>query len=221
MKASKHKIIVVILALIAVYFGIAFAVVFFAQSSVQSLLDRTFAPLRGESFDTTESALIAYDEYETELNDIDLDFSPPYEYVDTIYIEDMAIIIYQYREGFRANIAMMVMEKKGDGRWAFTNGFCYLDINTDGDKYWQDGARNYTNIIVSNKKYAICFSWLPIDSEKDIYVDGVKSDKVILNVSDGNEDIQIYLCYALSKKYDYLLGYLFSDNDGRHKYVLR
>ena len=214
LKNKKTVIFICALALIAL-------IICLTISIIENALIRMDTPLFGQSFESTEAALSAYDEFETAQNDISLDFSPPYEYVDTIYIEDKAILIYKYSEGAETDIAMRFLEKTKADKWTFTNGFCWLEVNVNSEYYWQEGAYNFDNIAINNKKYALCFSFLPINSEKDIYVDNIKSEKIIITIPDGNSGTRVYLCYALSPKSDNLIKNLFTSVDDRHQYVIK
>jgi hypothetical protein len=171
-------------------------------------------------FDSPEAALSSYEKYQRQKANTSLDFSPPYIFVDKLKIDDKCMVIYKYAEGGDSNIAFMFLKEMGN-KWRFIDGFCWLEANTDSDRYWQTGSYNYENVRIGWRKYAICFSWLPIDSEEDIYVDGVKSQKYRLTIPTKESSYQIDLCYALSKRTDNLISNMYTERWNRHHYEVR
>lgn len=177
-------------------------------------------PLAGEKFNSPQEALKAYEEYSMEHLKNPLDYNSPYNYIDTIYLGDKGIIIYN-KSDISYRVFFSFIEKTKDNRWKFIKGYPMLDVDLRYNEYWQEGNYNFDNIVINNKKYAICFSYLPIDSDKEIYVDGVKSDKKLITIPNGEESFQVYLCYALSNKKDTIISNIKTEVKDRHKYELR
>ena len=178
-------------------------------------------PLSNERFGTTEEALEAYEAYVTYRlktgKDTSLDCKPPYKYIDTIYIEDKGILIYT--DG-SYDLTFSFLRKTKNDKWKFIEGYASLRVDLRNKDYWGDSWRNTSSITIKNIQYTICFSYLPLNSEKEIYVDGIKSNKQIITFPNGNGENsnQVYLCYALSNKTDNFLSKLINKFDERHKY---
>jgi len=57
---------------------------------------------------------------------------------------------------------------------------------------------------------------LPQDSDKDIYVDGIKAEKILVSIKDHD----FYICYAISNR-DTFLSNLFTSIVDRHNIVVK
>ena len=74
----------------------------------------------------------------------------------------------------------------------------------------------FTNIKTSKGKKSISFLYLPQDSDKDIYVDGIKAEKILVSIK-GHD---FYICYAISNR-DTFLSNLFTPIVNRHNIVVK
>jgi hypothetical protein len=166
-------------------------------------------------FDSPEAALSFYEKYQIGKASTSLDFSPPYTFVEKLMIGRNCIVIYKYAEGGDSSVAFLFLKEMGN-KWRIIDGFCWLEVNTSSNRYWQPGSYNYENVKIGWRKYAICFSWLPIDSDQDIYVDGVKSIKTRITIPTKEGSYQVNLCYALSVKTNNLISNVGTDIGNRH-----
>ena len=150
---------------------------------------------------------------EREANDTSLDYCPPYEVVHTFDYDKNTIVFYSYCYSFdgeeSAFYAVRILKHNDDGTLSFDSGFADFHMNEP------DGNENYyyfTNIHTSTGDKSISFLYLPKDTEKCIYVDGIKAEKVLVSI----DNRQFYLCYAVSSR-DTFLSNLFTSISDRHK----
>ena len=150
---------------------------------------------------------------ERECNDTSLDYCPPYKVVHTFEYEENTIVFYSYCHRFdgkqSTSYAVRVLKHNDDGTLSFDSGFADFVLSAP------DGNENYyyfTNIYTSKGDKSISFLYLPKDTEKCIYVDGIKAEKVLVSI----DNRQFYLCYAVSSR-DTFLSNLFTPISDRHK----
>ena len=167
----------------------------------------------GQKFSSAEEAIQAMEISERERNDTSLDYCPPYKVVHTFEYEENTIVFYSYCHSFDGkqgtSYAVRVLKHNDDGTLSFDSGFADFVLSEP------DGNENYyyfTNIYTSKGDKSISFLYLPKDTEKCIYVDGIKAEKVLVSI----DNRQFYLCYAVSSR-DTFLSNLFTSISDRHK----
>ena len=174
------------------------------------------APLQGEIFSNAVEALLAYDAYETQLNDTDLDYCPPYDLKHCFECGDNTILIYSscYTFGGQTmpGYAIRALEHHNEGEMCFGTGFMYLQksLPADADSYY------YMDIQTKKGKKTLGIFYLPKSDMRDIYFDGIKAKKDLVCI-DGDE---FYLCYALSKP-DTTFKILFTSVSQRHSVEIK
>ena len=150
---------------------------------------------------------------EREANDTSLDYCPPYELMCSFDYEDKTIVFYSYCYRYdgeqSASYAVRILKKNGDGTLSFDNGFAVFRLTepTGNENYYY-----FTNMETSKGNKSISFLYLPKDSDKDIFVDGIQAEKILVSI-EGNE---FYICYAISHQ-DTFLSNLFTAISNRHK----
>lgn len=168
---------------------------------------------KGERFSTVEEAIKAMEAEAREENDTDLDYCPPYEIIHSFEYENNTIVLYSYCGKFDTHkitdeYAIQILRHNKDGSLSFTGGFADFKLEEPS------GNENYyyfTNIKTSKGKKSISFLYLSKNSNKEIYVDGVKTEKELVKT----EDDEFYICYALSKR-DTVLSNIFTEIADRH-----
>lgn len=171
----------------------------------------------GQQFASAEEAIKTMEKSAREANDTSLDYCPPYRVVHSFEYEDHTIVLYSYCYTFdgveSGSYAVRILKHNDNGTLSFEGGFADFRLKEpDGteDLYY------FTNIHTSRGKKSISFLWLPKDSEKDIYVDGVKAEKELISVDDG----EFYICYAVSHR-DTILSALFTPISDRHRIEIK
>ena len=135
----------------------------------------------------------------------------------TFDCEKNTIIFYSYCESFdgeqSASYAVRILKHNKDGTLSFSGGSAEfkLSVPKENEPYYY-----FTNIKTSKGNKSISFLYLPKDSEKDVFVDGVKADKILVSIKDQD----FYICYALSDR-DTFLSNLFTPVSQRHKIELK
>lgn len=170
-----------------------------------------------QKFHSADEAVQGMEASKREQNDSYLDYCPPYEVVHAFECEENTIVLYSYCYSYDGVIsesyAVRILKHNEDGTLSFDSGFADFYLNEP------DGKQDYyyfTNINTTKGNKSISFLYLPKDSDKEIYVDGGKAEKIL--VSDG--DNEFYLCFALTKK-DTFLSDLFTPVSERHKVEVR
>lgn len=177
------------------------------------LADGTNVVCKGQKFASTEEAIDAMDAEERELYDTSLDYCPPYRLQFTLEIEQNIFVFYSFCDDFdgeeEPDYAVRVLKHHPDGTLYFDRGFSdfVLKEPKPGENYYY-----YTNIDTSKGEKSISFLYLPKDSEKEIYVDGKKAEKVL--VTAGGQEF--YVCYVISKR-DTFFSDVFTPIDKRHR----
>lgn len=197
--------ITVILFLIFLIHGINIALTNFLES--------TNTVCRNQKFATTEEAVQTTENEKREIHDSSLDYCPPYTIKYTFEQDNNIIVFYSCCYSFdgeeRNEYAVRILSYNNDGTLSFDSGFADFkrsEAKEDEDYYY------FTNIDTSKGTKSISFLYLPKDSNKEIYVDGVKTQKQLVNI-DGEE---FYICYAISNK-DTFLSNLTTPIEKRHK----
>ena len=182
-----------------------------------NLVESSNTVCRGQKFSSAEEAIQAMEISERECNDTSLDYCPPYKVVHTFEYEENTIVFYSYCYSFdgepSTSYAVRVLKHNDDGTLSFNSGFAVFVLSEP------DGNENYyyfTNIHTSNGHKSISFLYLPKDTEKRIYVDGIKAEKVLVSV----ENREFYICYAISSR-DTFLSNLFTSISDRHKIEIK
>ena len=184
-----------------------------ANALLTNLVDSSNIVCSGQKFSSAEEAIQAMEISERECNDTSLDYCPPYKVVHTFEYEENTIVFYSYCHSFdgkqSTSYAVRVLKHNDDGTLSFDSGFADFVLREP------DGNEDYyyfTNIYTSKGDKSISFLYLPKDTKKCIYVDGIKAEKVLVSI----DNRQFYLCYAVSSR-DTFLSDLFTSISDRHK----
>lgn len=192
-------------------------VVFGANALLTNFIEITNIVCKDQKFSSVEAAIQAMEASEREANDTSLDCCPPYKLLYTFVYDKNTIAFYSYCYDFdgeeSTSYAVRVLKHNDDGTFSFDSGFADFRLSEpDGN----DDYYYFTNIKTSKGNKSISFLYLPKDSEKDIYVDGIKAEKILVSV----ENHEFYICYALSRR-DTFLSNLFTPISNRHKIVIK
>ena len=165
-------------------------------------------PLYGEKFASAEEAVRAYSDAELKKSDIDLDFCPPYELKFSFDYDNNTIAFLSYYTkhpsygGTNAEYSyiVIVLEHNSDGTLNFTDSFAEFipkSFESVGTDYYY-----YTKIKTNYGVKTICFLYQDRYSTYSIYFDGVKTEKIPVEI-DGKS---YYICYAVSDATDNTSG---------------
>jgi hypothetical protein len=207
---TKKTITVITLCAAAI---LLLCIVMGANFLLTRLIESTSVVCRGQKFSSAEEAIQAMEASEREANDTSLDYCPPYELVYSFDYENKTIVFYSYCYSYdgeqSTSYAVRILKKNGDGTLSFDNGFAVFRLMepTGNEKYYY-----FTNMEASKGNRSISFLYLPKDSDKDIFVDGIQAERVLVSIQ-GNE---FYICYAISNQ-DTFLSNLFTAISNRHK----
>ncbi len=209
---KKHKAIIafiVVVLLISLVIG--------SNILLTNIIDSTNVVCKGQKFSSIEEAFKAMELSERESNDTSLDYCPPYEVKYSFDYDDNTIVFYSYCREFdgeqSSSYAVRVLKHNDDGTLSFDSGFADFRLDEPGgneDYYY------YTNIKTEKGKKSISFLYLDKDSDKDIYVDGNKSEKRLVSI----DDRVFYICYAISDR-DTFLSNLFTPISNRHRIEIK
>lgn len=184
-----------------------------ANALLTNLVESSNIVCSGQKFSSAEEAIQAMEISERECNDTSLDYCPPYKVVHTFEYEENTIVFYSYCHSFdgeeSSSYAVRILKHNDDGTLSFDSGFADFYLSEP------DGNENYyyfTNIQTSSGNKSISFLYLDKESKKDIYIDGIKAEKVLVSI----DNRQFYLCYAVSSR-DTFLSNLFTSISDRHK----
>lgn len=168
---------------------------------------------KDQKFNSAEEAIQAMELNERENYDNSLNFCPPYELVYSFDYDDNTIAFYSYCDDFDGeksnDYAVKILKHNKDNTLSFSGAFAEFlmyEPNGNEDYYY------FTNIKTSRGYKSISFLYLPINSDKNIYVDGKKAQKVPVTIN-GEE---FYICYAISGC-DTFLSNLLTPIVDRHK----
>ena len=182
-----------------------------------SFIESTNIVCKGQKFSSADEAIQAMELSEREANDTSLDYCPPYKVVHTFDYDKNTIVFYNYCYSFdgeeSASYAIRILKHNDDGTLSFDNGFADFVLSEPS------GNENYyyfTNIYTSKGDKSISFLYLPKDTEKCIYVDGIKAEKHLASI----EGLEFYICYAISSR-DTFLSNLFTSISDRHKIEIK
>jgi hypothetical protein len=179
-----------------------------------NLIERSNSACVDQTFSSAEEAMQAWENRERELNDTSLDVCPPYHIVHTFEYEAHTMVFYSYCDSFDGekspSYGVSVLKHNDDGTLSFHSVYTDFVLREPkgNEEYYY-----FTNIDTANGKKSISFLYLPKDSEKDIYVDGIKAEKILVEM----EEQEFYLCYALSKPDTFLSNLFTPDISKRHK----
>lgn len=188
-----------------------------ANTILTNLIDSTNIVCKGQKFASAEEAIQAMEASEREAYDTSLDFCPPYRLLYTFDYDNNTIVFYSYCESFDGDesesYAVRILKHNNDGTVSFDSGFAsfFLKEPDRNEHYYY-----FTNIKTSKGAKSISFLYLPKDSDKDIYVDGIKAEKMLVSI----EGQEFYICYAISNRDTFLSN--FSTNiSQRHEIEIR
>lgn len=188
-----------------------------ANALLTNFIGSTNIVCKNQKFSSVDEAIQAMESSEREANDTSLDYCPPYKVVHTFDYDKNTIVFYSYCYSFdgeeSTSYAIRILKHNDDGTLSFDSGFADFFISEPA------GNENYyyfTNIKTTKGNKSISFLYLPKDSTKDIYVDGIKAEKVLVSI----EDHEFYVCYALSNC-DTFLSNLFTPISDRHKVEIK
>lgn len=215
MKIKRVAIIVpcVVVILLALFIGAVWGI----NDILTNLIENANVECKGQKFTTAEEAFEALEAREIEQNDPDLDYCPPYKLLYSFDCDENTIVVYSYCYSFNgwvsSSYAVRALKHNDDGTLSFNGALADLHLSEpDGteDYYY------YTNIETQKGKKSISFLYLPNDSNKDIYVDGIKAEKVLVSI----EDQEFYICYAISRR-DTFLSNVFTPISKRHRVEIK
>ena len=172
---------------------------------------------KDQKFSSVDEAIQAMESSEREANDTSLDYCPPYKVVHTFDYEKNTIVFYSYCHSYdgkeSTSYAVRILKHNDDGTLSFDSGFAefYMCEPNENEDYYY-----FTNIKTSKGNKSISFLYLDKDSEKNIYVDGIKTEKILACI-DGHE---FYICYAISNR-DTFLSNVFMPISERHKIEIK
>ena len=171
----------------------------------------------GQRFSSVEDALRGMEEQERENMDTSLDICPPYDLVHSFEYEQNTIVLFRYREDFDGAVSpdlwVRILKHNDDGTLSFDGGCADFPLC---ERTGNDNSYFFTNIDTSKGTRSISLLYLPWDSEKEIYVDGNKANRIPAEM-DGQK---FYICYAISNK-DTFLTNLFTEIWERHQVEVR
>lgn len=180
------------------------------------LAELTNATCRAQKFATAEEAIQAMEAKELEENDFSLDYQPPHELMYSFDYEGNTIVFYSFDPKMNEDptvYAVRILKHNSDGTLSFDSGFADFRLSQpegNEDYYY------YTDIKTSRGRKTISFLYLDKNTDKDIYVDGVKAEKILVSM-DGQE---FYLCYAISRR-DTFLKNLLTQVNARHRVEIK
>lgn len=181
------------------------------------LIEETNGVCKGQKFWSAEEAIQAMEREERKENDIELDYCPPYKLLYTFDCENNTIVFYSFCNDFDGTqskiYAVRVLKHNDDGTLSFDTGFAdfHLEEPSEDDYYYF-----FTNINTSKGKKTISLLYLPKDSNKDIYVDGKKAIKTLVEI----DNQEFYICYAITKR-DTFLSNILTPINKRHNVVVK
>ena len=210
MRKKSMAIIICAVAIFAV-------IIIVANMLLTNFIENTNIVCKGQTFSSAEEAIRAMETSERAANDTSLDYTPPYRLLYTFDYDENTIVFYSYCYTFdgkeSSDYAVRVLKHNEDGTLSFDSGFADFRLTepTDNNDYYY-----YTNIVTSKGTKSISFLYLPKDSDKNIYVDGIKAEKILAKI----EEREFYICYAISDR-DSFLSNLFTSISNRHKIVVK
>lgn len=206
---KKHLRIIIPFAIIV----FLICLIFVGNILLTNLAEKMNANCKGERFSSVEKAIAAMEAEAREENDTSLDYCPPYQLIHSFEYDNNTIVLYSYSNSFDSSkvtdsYVIKILKHNNDSTLSFTGGFADFKLQEpvgNEDYYY------FTNIKTSDGKKSISFLYLSTDSKKEIYVDGIKTEKELVKTADN----EFYICYAISKR-DTLLSNLFTSISDRH-----
>lgn len=210
----KKYYAVIVLCIVVV---LLVCVILGANALLTNFIEGTNLVCKGQKFSSAEDAIQAMEASERETNDTSLDYCPPYKLLYTFDYDENTIVFYSYCYSFdgdeSTSYAVRVLKHNEDGTLSFDGGFADFHLSEP------DGNENYyyfTSIETSKGKKSISFLYLPKDSDKETYVDGIKAEKILVSIKDH----EFYICYVISNR-DTFLSNLFTAISDRHKILIK
>ena len=188
------KTVLVLFTVICLFFGLNEALTAFVENSNYVLT--------GQEFSSPEEAMNAWEEFERKEKNKSLDICPPYEIKYVLNLESNSLVIFSFCSNFdnldSQSYAVKELNKNEEGLYTFGDGLFPFPLNEwSGDNY----IDNYSaNIKTSQGEKSITVLYLSANSEKDIYIDNKKAEKIPV-IIDGHE---CYICWALSRRETFL-----------------
>ena len=179
-------------------------------------IERSNTVCIGQYFSTVEEAMQAMEAEALREADSSSNCHPPYTVVYTFDYDKNTVVLYRYNDYFgeeSADYGVRILRHHKDGTLSFTGGtadFPLQELAYDGNYYY------FTNIRTAWRQKSLSLLYLSADSDRDIYVDGKKTEKVRLYV----EGQQFYLCYGISNR-DTFLSNLITPISNRHKIEIK
>ena len=213
----KGKHIAIIITCEIIILLLCVALVLGANTLLTNFIESTNIVCKGQKFLSVEEAIQALETCEREANDPSLDYCPPYRLMHVFDYEQNTIVFYSYCHDLdgeeSATYAVRILKHNNDGTLSFDSGFAdfYLREPSQNENYYY-----YTNIETSSGNKSISFLYLDKDSDKEIYVDGIKAEKNLVTI----EEHEFYICYAISNA-DTFLSNLFTSIPNRHRIVIK
>ncbi len=211
----KKKYIAIIISCSAV--ALLVCAVWGVNVLLTNFIESTNIVCKDQKFSSVDEAMQAMESSEREANDTSLDYCPPYKVVHTFDYEKNTIVFYSYCHSYdgeeSTSYAVRILKHNDDGTLSFDCGFAdfYMYEPSENEDYYY-----FTNIKTSKGNKSISFLYLDKDSEKNIYVDGIKAEKIFASI-DGHE---FYICYAISNR-DTFLSNLFTPVSERHQIEIK
>ena len=180
-------------------------------------------PLYFKRFSSAEDAVEALDAYWRKNCDTSLDICPPYKLKYSFDCDDRVIIFYSYcykLDGTESSIDYVVgvLKRHRDGSLSFVDGYAMFSLHEpESIENLNRWGGFFTNIKTDEGKRSISLLYLERDSDKEIYVDGIKAERIPVSI-DGRE---FDICFVISRP-DTLFTFLFSHEDfDRHTVEIR
>ncbi len=188
--------------------------IFLINEGLTRLVELTNVVCKNEKFSTAELAIAGMEKYKRENYSSSLDYCPPYELVYSFDFDGNTIVFFSYCRPYdgtkEQSYAVRILKHNDDGTYSFTGAFVDFELKEPSSE--KMSYHYFTNLKTSKGEKSISILYLEKDNKKDIYVDGIKCKKTLVNI-DGKE---FYVCYGISKR-DTFLSNLFTRSESRHK----
>lgn len=175
-------------------------------------------PTPKQSFNSVQEALQTYGDEVKRLNDIDYDVWLPYDIVFQQEFDDKIIVFYSYyyddseaQESKSPDYMVEEFKKNSDGSISFYDFATFYWPEDESDLPFLSG-RCFVNVNINGEKKIVEYYYLPIDSEQNVYVDGIKAEKMA--IKDGEKEFN--LCYIIRDRKS-LMGELWDLIFGKFK----
>ena len=178
--------------------------------------------LWGQRFSSEEEAIQALDESWRKHYDTSLDVCPPYKLKYSFDYDNRVIVFYSYcydLDGIEStgDYIVGVLKRHHDGTLSFVDGYAKFSLHEpESIENLNRWGGFFTNIRTDEGKRSISLLYLERDSDKEIYVDGIKAERIPVSI-DGRE---FDICYVISKP-DFIFAQLFSPENCGHTVEIR